>query len=380
MVDAAADSSAKKPTDAERLAAVKSVIPPLAPAPVHLKALYGRPSVFATYVDAGQGIEEPGASVPGPGAYDVPLDSVGCPQIRSHWRNEGGVPILAKNEKSWSRVYITRSHAKAVKGLDAPGVGTYDSDGSTLRKDKGVTFAISRRPDLSTQLGVGDRESPGPGYVDIRDKYVDGNVALKPSSSVAFSFSNRFSKGAPNGLMVGPGQYGDVGETAINPKRLCKSFSVGHRAYDKVKRPGCEEENKGRASRGPGPPLWRDIIKEGSKAHSFGRADRFAVAVGSKSAPSLRESARLPGPGQYRPEDVRTCIAMKSRKPFGDYPVERGSKEVGGRSLPGPGWLKESRLADVRNPSTTKFGKPPIKGRLNFRALLICKDRVWGVG
>ncbi|KAF4719447.1 hypothetical protein FOZ62_031926 [Perkinsus olseni] len=381
MVDASGGGPAGgKGAAKQEEAVVRSVIPPLAPAPVHLTALYDRPSVFATYIDAGQGIEEPGASVPGPGAYDVPLDSVGCPQVRSHWRNEPSVPILAKNERSWSRVYITKVHSKAVKGLDAPGVGTYESGGGSLRRDKAISFALSQRPDLSTQLGVGDRESPGPGYVDTRDKYVDGNVALKPRSSVVFSSGKRFSKGPANGLEVGPGQYGDVGESAIDPKRQRKSFSVGHRAYDKVKRPGCEEENKGRAGSGPGPPLWRDIVKEGSKAHSFGRADRFAVAVGTRSSPSLRESARLPGPGQYRPEDVRTCIAVKSSKPFGDYPAECGAKEGGERSLPGTGWLKESRLADVRNPSTTKFGKPPIRGRLNFRSLLICKDRVWGVG
>ncbi|EER06333.1 hypothetical protein Pmar_PMAR006100 [Perkinsus marinus ATCC 50983] len=225
-------AGAKSPSEEEE-PAVLSVIPPLAPAPVHLTALYGRPSVFTTYVDSGQGVEEPGASVPGPGAYDVPLDSLGCPQVRSHWRNESCVTMTAKNEHSWSRVFITKMHAKAVKGLDAPGAGTYDTDSGSLRCDKAISFALSRRPDLSTQLGAGDRESPGPGYVDIRDKYKDGDVALRPRSSVRFSSGERFRKGPINGLKVGPGEYGDVGESAIDPKRMRKSFSVGHRAYDK---------------------------------------------------------------------------------------------------------------------------------------------------
>lgn len=213
-------AGAKSPSEEEE-PAVLSVIPPLAPAPVHLTALYGRPSVFTTYglwsllrvpidfcryVDSGQGVEEPGASVPGPGAYDVPLDSLGFPQIRSHWRNESCVTMTAKNEHSWSRVFITKMHSKAVKGLDAPGAGTYDTDSGSLRCDKAISFALSRRPDLSTQLGAGDRESPGPGFVDIRDKYKDGDVALRPRSSVRFSSGERFRKGPINGLKVGPGE------------------------------------------------------------------------------------------------------------------------------------------------------------------------------
>jgi hypothetical protein len=56
------------------------------------------PSIFPTYEDFNQIDSEPG-----PGAYDPPLSCLGG-QVQSQHSNEPKVSILAKNEKSWSKV------------------------------------------------------------------------------------------------------------------------------------------------------------------------------------------------------------------------------------------------------------------------------------
>jgi hypothetical protein len=106
-------------------------------------------------------------------------------------------------------------------------------------------------------------------------------------------------------MTVGPGEYGP-GKSCIEIGHLAPSFGIPHRAYDKVKRPGCEAERYGRESSGPGPALWQDVEEDGSKAHSFGKADRFQVFHS--------RFEKIPGPGQYRPEIVRTCMAVKANK------------------------------------------------------------------
>merc|ERR1719440_595978 len=108
--------------------------------------------------------------------------------------------------------------------------------------------------------------------------------------SVKFGREGRFSVSA--GLLLGPGQY-DRKDSAI-VLTTGKTFGIGRHYYDKVIRPGWEREGLGQQGCGPGPPLWRDIHKDGSRAHTIKNEKRFKED---------REAAKVPGPGAYDREE-----------------------------------------------------------------------------
>jgi hypothetical protein len=59
---------------------------------------------------------------------------------------------------------ITRAHIAGFRGLDAPGVGSYEPEkskgGACIRTDLMRKFGSGLRPALETQLGV-EKSSPG---------------------------------------------------------------------------------------------------------------------------------------------------------------------------------------------------------------------------
>ena len=166
--------------------------------------------------------------------------------------------------------------------------------------------------------------SPGPAY-DVRNMNNRADHSLG-RSAVTFTAADRFRRPLTN--PVGPGDY-FLDKGRLDTLRSAPfSFRLSHRAYDKVRRPGANQELLGKESVGPGSPLWSDIGKEGSKANSFSLSPRFF---------NKNPSGRFPGPGAYY------------------------------RPLP----LNATTLS--------VFGKPPTRSRLNLKALRRCCSRVWGV-
>eukprot|EP00928_Gymnodinium_smaydae_P020427 TRINITY_DN17898_c0_g2_i3.p2 TRINITY_DN17898_c0_g2~~TRINITY_DN17898_c0_g2_i3.p2 ORF type:complete len:101 (-),score=9.72 TRINITY_DN17898_c0_g2_i3:122-424(-) len=96
-------------------------------------------------------------------------------------------------------------------------------------------------------------------------------------------------------------------------------------------------------SKGVGPPLWRNIHQEGSRARSFSRASRF---------PRI-SSNDVPGPGIYK-QSERDVSAITSK-------------------LGAP-------LSDVRKPASNKFGvTKPKKPRLRLALAQLTGERgCWG--
>ena len=200
-------------------------------------------------------------------------------------------------------------------------VSEFNSD---IGNGRASIFAHSLRPDLADQMGV-EKSSPGPVY-DVRNhNHRTGISSVGPQ--IGFTRSDRFRSRGVN--PVGPGEYAS---TSSMDRLLSSRFSFGmsHRAFDKVKRPGGDAECMGRESQGPGDPLWSDIAKQGSRAHSFSVGARFADN-------SRRRDTSAGGPGAYDIQFARSTSC------------------------------------------SSVFGSPPRKSRLNHKALLRCTDRVWGV-
>lgn len=260
------------------------------------------------------------ADEPGPGHYFGP-ESNGFSSLSvqrfSKNRSEPVISMAKTSWKEWGKVYITKGHVAGMKGKDAPGVGTYLSNKqlSTLGK-AAPKMGTSLRQDLASTLGVDPYCSPGPAYnTDNAFK------SLETEKSSKIGRSKRF-QGDGMGVDVGPGQY-DRKDVALK-FNTGRSFGIGRVFYDKVLRPGSDREGQGKESFGPGPPLWRDISKDGSHAHMIPKTKRFQED---------RERASTPGPGAY----------------------DREERSVSGL---------RSVCSDTRTPGGTKFGKPPRKPRL----------------
>ncbi|CAE8602339.1 unnamed protein product, partial [Polarella glacialis] len=126
---------------------------------------------------------------------------------------------------------------------------------------------------------------------------------------------------------TGPGQY-EV-STVFDGCRLSKSFGASHRAYDRVRFPGSEKEGAGRTSSGPGSI---QPFSNSGKASSIGRAERF---------PASTQGKRAPGPGAYE-----------------------------NHNSPNP---------DMKSQSVFSFGRPPAKGRIDWKSMKTQQSSMWGM-
>lgn len=234
---------------------------------------------------------------------------------------------------SWEGVKITNSHMnKALKGAEKLlSAGDYSFNLCTLSK-KGISVSKDKRFKKKGFVTA----SPGPIY-DIREHHAkDVTTNIPGCKASRFSHANRFLKNLGE-LNVAPGQY-ERKDTGIRIDfATAPGFGVDRKAYSKIVRPGWEEDRYATAGYGVGPPLWTELVREGV-AMTIPKAARFPKVKISKSAP---------GPGHY----PRT---------------ERDVSKLG------------SRISDVRNPMTCKFGKPDKQPRLKMEVLQRCEPGCWG--
>jgi len=226
-------------------------------------SLYGSPSFASIF-------SEPVDFEPGPGQYDVP-GSIGT-QAQSKDETFPSVSILAKHASSWSKVYISKGHA--IKARDTPGPGSYMP--ALQPSESSVRFGTAVRKEISYET-----PSPGPVY-DIRRSASDSNFGAGK-----FSLDDRW-RGHTEFGATGPGQYNQEA-TFDGTKGMRKSFAVGHRAYDRVRFPGCDRVNLGRQS--PGPGQFRHW-QPGQRRCAFPRSQRKPLYDGGSVGASV-------GPGSY---------------------------------------------------------------------------------
>merc|ERR1740121_592689 len=169
--------------------------------------------------------------------------------------------ITAKHEKSWAKVLISKDHSNAIMGRGTPGPGTYIPE--LVATQARVRFGTSKRRSLSDTAF----KAPGPVY-DVC------GAPDNPPQQVKFSKSNRFERDGESLSKslgsTGPGQYDLQG--TFDEQKLSKSFGASHRAYDRVRFPGCERSEYGRAS--PGPGALKEFMNSG-KTNKFGREERL---------------------------------------------------------------------------------------------------------
>lgn len=269
--------------------------------------LYAQPSYSALYTDAED-------ADPGPGTYEVPQGH-GHQQL-SHHHSQPSQSLTAKHDKSWAKVMISKDHLTAIMARGTPGPGSYAPE--AVPTQARVRFGTSRRRALSDSTF----KAPGPIYC------LDESV--EPEKSVKFSKAERFDRNN-EGLSkmlgsTGPGQY-EV-STVFDGQRLSKSFGASHRAYDRVRFPGSDRIEIGRASPGPGS---LQPFQNSGKANAFGRAERLPLDNSGK---------RAPGPGAYS---------------------------------------HDKRNPATRTQSCFSFGKPHAKGRMDWKQMKALGNSTWGV-
>ena len=242
-----------------------------------LHGLYGKPSVFRR-------IEKRMVSdeVPGPGYYPLRTNSFGR-QLTSRYKSEPSAVILGKPSGGNASVSARTPQRISSRSFHSQTVRSHLSKASSCVR-AGCKFPQSLRPDIRHQLGV-ELSSPGPAY-DVRELNRFTGRALD-GPNIGFTRDRRFH--TQPGISIGPGHY-KADFSCMDRLRFSHfTFGASHRAFDKVRRPGSEHDRLGRESSGPGDPLWRNIKKDGSKAHSFNHSPRF---VRKKSSLEL-------GPGEY---------------------------------------------------------------------------------
>lgn len=280
-------------------------------------------------------IQESG-NEPGPGHYHTARSSLGD---QSLGKNPNAPHVVFPNTGwgQWDKVLVTKAHLKSQKCRDGPGHPYSPKDSSVEFQGiagRAGTFGAADRPDLSGQLGAaGGQGSPGPN-INLRemslfdlgvDQYAKGR-SMKDRNS--FGLSQRFGKDKDGGL--GPGTYART-DSALRLGNG-RSFGIGRNYYDRVVRPGWEKEGQCKASKDVGPPLWADISRDGSRATSIGRAQRF---------PEFKVDDG-PGPGQYRRDERDVAVNASFNS----------TKKKGG-----------SAVSDTKSPGCPQFGKPPRKPR-----------------
>jgi len=280
--------------------------------PSHASAsigLYATPSYDSIHT-------EPEDLEPGPGSYDVPR-GFGYQQLSQHY-SQPCSSLTAKHDKAWSKVMITKDHLSAIMARGTPGPGTYQP--AMLSSRARVRFGTSKRRGLSDTAF----RAPGPVY--------ESKEELDPMAQVKFGKANRFdsdNQGLSKLLgSTGPGQY-EVG-SSFDGNRLSKSFGASHRAYDKVRFPGSDRVEVGKASPGPGA---LQPFQNSGKTNAFGRAERLPA--------DTLAAKRAPGPGAYDVHD-KPCPHSRSRSVF-------------------------------------SFGRPPAKARVNWKQMQHLTHSLWGV-
>lgn len=266
-------------------------------------ALYQMPSQSSQYIEV-EDLE------PGPGTYDVPT-SLGH-QLLSGKESFRQTSLMAKHDKSWAKVMISKDHLSSLKARDTPGPGTYQPQ--LLNSHARVRFGSGKRPSFHDNTF----RSPGAVYDVCGDPE-------NTKANIRFGKAQRFHQESAL-ADTGPGQYEN--KTVFDGANLAKSFGASHRAYDRVRFPGSERMNIGMAS--PGPGTAKPFNNDGH-APSFSKAERLPKP----------EGRRAPGPGAYENHE----------RP---YPFSR-------------------------NQSCYSFGRPPAKGRMNWKQMGMFQNSVWGM-
>lgn len=237
------------------------------------------------------------ANEPGPTHYFGP-DSQGFSSLgRQKFSKcvsapEISLPRTGWNE--WETILVTKAHQNAYKGRCSPGA-KYEIP-STL-DSKAPKIGTSLRPDLSMSLGVDPHGSPGP-TINLRDgpSAQIGEGSPPPGrANKGFGLASRFHDFRGSST-TGPGQYRRK-DSALRLDNG-RSIGTGRAAWEKVITPGWECEGRCRQSPGVGPPLWSDPLKNGSRAMSIGKAERF---------PKKAAESCSPGPGAYRQDERQVC-------------------------------------------------------------------------
>lgn len=270
--------------------------------------LYATPSYGALYV-------EPEDLEPGPGTYNHP-QGLGFQQLSTKL-SEPHASLTAKHDKSWEKVMITKDHLSVLIGRGTPGPGSYEPE--AVKTQARVRFGTNKRQANHDT----DFRAPGPVYE------VTGDPENVPHR-VKFGKEHRFAR---DGLSLakslgscGPGQYESA--TQFDGTNLAKSFGASHRAYDKVRFPGSERMEIGRASTGPGAAT---PFQNTGRTSSFGRAERL---------PGIADQGG-PGPGKYDNH--------QKPSPFS------------------------------RSMSVYSFGRPHPRGRIDYKQMRTMGNSMWGV-
>lgn len=302
-------------------------------------ALYSKPSELGNLREDLGDVDDPG-----PGQYFGP-DSAGFnalgDQRFSKNKSAPHVSIAHTGWDNWSKVFVTKGHVAGQRGRDAPGPGTYKRDEaqlSELNMTSGRRMPKGERPGMEKSLGVDPYGSPGPTY-DIRTRHHRIVNTTGAAESIRFGKADRWKDTAPGArLNVGPGQYARK-DTAIRlDPAIGRSFACGWQSVRK-QHPGPGYEQKGFEGSGPGDPLWKDIKKNGEKAHYIGQEKRFRMQ-------ELQQST-TPGPGAYD----RTERDVTNNKCF---------------------------VSGMKSASACSFGKPAKKARFRQRMAALCPHGMWG--
>lgn len=239
----------------------------------------------------------------------------------------------------WGKVFISKSHGAIFMGREGeyrynPQIPGCNDGLSTIS----TTVGKALRPGLEKSLGIDPHGSPGPQY-NVRDDPPRMEDRLAAPKDKSFGKSERFAKERAGSL--GPGQY--TSKDVALRSETGRTFGVGRAAYDKVLRPGWETEGQCKTSPGVGPPMWRDLKRDGGRgACPFSTANRFPKEKGTD----------VPGPGMYR----------------------QSERDMGATMANG------SVCAEARRPASTKFGVTmPKKPRFRMHlANNTSKNAGWG--
>jgi hypothetical protein len=246
------------------------------------------------------------ANEPGPGHYFGPENNGFSSIGKQHFSKSASAPefeFARTGWQEWKKVIISKGHEGAYKLRDSPGA-VYELPDTSMSK-MGTVVGTGQRPDLSRSLGMNPDGSPGPKY-NLRDtKPREVKIAREQMNSK----TDRFSTGHK---FQGPGPYSRK-DVAMNPG-TGRSFGIGRAAYEKVIRPGWEQDGQCKVSSKIGEgKVWTDIVQDpASNAYTIGNAPRF---------PKDRVATAVPGPGQYKRDerDVSRCssVCSDTRTPTG---------------------------------------------------------------
>merc|ERR1719199_627058 len=255
---------------------------------------------------------------PGPGQYPLP-SSIGA-QLDSTKESGPAAPMLAKNAKSWSKVFLGKQQQSMFLCRDSPGA-VYNPkvlpSGGAIRLGKG-TGRKSRSYETI---------SPGPIYEVCGDPGKDSK-----SASMGYGERKQHLVGDP-AIDCGPGTY-DVA-SFIDHEHLSKSFGASYNDY-----PPIMQELVGRTS--PGPGMCRYDFGKNLPQYRFSGKVKF----GTGSRPRPRRNTNPP-PGAYN--------AHKQYSVAKDACID----------------------SQVWNYRAHRFGKPSMKPRMDLKRDAAYKELSW---